>query len=149
MNHCISPCDDFFWLKCMKKVLGEDFRKGDKAQPLPGAKHPDDAIIDHHSKQIFIIEFKNQNVSGSVDEKILSGDSKRYSYTKQCNDIYQVHYIYFLSDFFKKNMYKSSLDNLDRLKIPYFFEEKKAENYIIKMLCIKRQALITDYFTRK
>lgn len=84
-----------------------------------GCKNPDECYIDEELKRIFIIEKKFQEKSGSVCEKIQTGEFKLWQY-KRLFPEYNIVYMYCLSDWFKRNC-KAELEYLDYKKISYFF----------------------------
>ena len=88
--------------------------------PAAGCKQPDEAYIDPEEKILFIIEKKFQQTGGSVDEKIQTGPFKQMHY-KELFPNYKLHYIYCLSDWFKKDEYKSTLHYLKTNDIPVFW----------------------------
>jgi len=84
-----------------------------------GCKNPDECYIDEELKNIFIIEKKFQQCSGSVCEKIQTPDFKLWQYSRTFPD-YTIVYIYCLSNWFKNNCI-AELEYLDFKKIPYFW----------------------------
>jgi hypothetical protein len=105
-------------------------------QPAAGCKQPDEAYIDLNRKIIFIIEKKFQQTPGSVDEKIQTGPFKKIHYSKQFPN-YKVNYIYCLSDWFKRDEYKSVLDYLQENSIPVFWgNDIEYKNDIINFMCL-------------
>lgn len=59
---------------------------------------PDNCIYVIVNNTLFIIEVKNQNVAGSVDEKLQTCDFKRKQYKKLLSQLnIEVEYIYILS----------------------------------------------------
>jgi hypothetical protein len=92
----------------------------------PGCKEPDEVYINESSKILYIIEKKFQQGPGSVDEKIQTGVFKRYYFQKVFPN-YMVHYIYCLSDWFKRPDYGSTLEYLKESNIPFYWGSD--ENY--------------------
>ena len=88
-------------------------------QKAHGCKNPDECYIDKESKNIFIIEKKFQQVSGSVCEKIQTPDFKLWQYSETFPD-YNIIYMYCLSDWFKKNCVRE-LKYLDIKGFKYFW----------------------------
>lgn len=114
--------------KCMKDKMNNDTPKAH------GCKNPDECYIDEESNNIFIIEKKFQQCSGSVCEKIQTPDFKLWQYSRTFPD-YTIIYIYCLSNWFKENC-KAELDYLDFKNIPYFWGSSKTYkddiiNYIL------------------
>jgi hypothetical protein len=100
-------------------------------QPAHGCRQPDEAYVDTARKKIVIIEKKFQEHGGSVCEKIQTGDFKRRQYQKMYPQ-FEVHYVYCLSSWFKKNC-AAEIDDLENYSnIPVFFghDEKYKENII-------------------
>lgn len=90
-----------------------------------GCKQPDECYVDENKKNIFIIEKKFQQCSGSVCEKIQTYDFKLWQYSRQFPE-YNIIYIYCLSTWFKLNCI-AELEYLDYKHISYFFGDD--ENY--------------------
>jgi hypothetical protein len=88
--------------------------------PASGCKKPDEAFINETCKIIYIIEKKFQQGSGSVDEKIQTGEFKKYHY-EQLFPEYKIEYIYCLSDWFKRSEYRSVIEFLGTKDIPIFW----------------------------
>ena len=99
--------------KCMINEISEDIEKAH------GCKNPDECYIDKESKNMFIIEKKFQQCSGSVCEKIQTPDFKIWQYSRMFPD-YNIVYIYCLSEWFKKNCV-AELEYLDFKNISYFW----------------------------
>jgi hypothetical protein len=99
--------------KCMKDEMDINIEKGH------GCKNPDECYIDKECKNIFIIEKKFQQCSGSVCEKIQTPDFKLWQYSRTFPG-YNIIYIYCLSDWFKKNCI-AELEYLDFKNICYFW----------------------------
>lgn len=93
-------------------------------------KIPDIAIYVKSSKTLFIIECKNQNRSGSTDEKIATGHFYKWLYNRLPN--MKVEYIYFLNDWFKNTKYKTILEYNREIGVHYFFDNQYQE--LIKLL---------------
>ena len=103
--------------KCFKDEMNKDIAKAH------GCKNPDECYIDEEFKNIFIIEKKFQQCSGSVCEKIQTPDFKLWQYSRTFPD-YTIIYIYCLSDWFKKNCI-AELEYLNFKNIPYFWGSSK------------------------
>lgn len=99
--------------KCMKDEIDISIEKAH------GCKNPDECYIDKELKNMFIIEKKFQQCSGSVCEKIQTPDFKLWQYSRTFPK-YNIIYIYCLSDWFKKNC-KAELEYLDFKNICYFW----------------------------
>lgn len=113
--------------KYMKDKLNKNIAKGH------GCKQPDECYIDEELKNMFIIETKFQKCSGSICEKIQSGDFKLWQYSRTFPD-YNIIYIYCLSDWYKINCI-AELEYLDYKKIPYFWGSSKTyKNDIINFI---------------
>ncbi|MBO6085955.1 MAG: hypothetical protein J6P19_06135 [Acetobacter sp.] len=85
---------------------------------------PDDAIYVINSNTMFIIEYKFQQVSGSVDEKLRSCDFKKKQYSKLLFPSIRVEYIFLLSDWFRQTKYKDDLEYINSTGCHYFFEDQ-------------------------
>lgn len=99
--------------KCMSNKIDSTVPKAH------GCKNPDECFINEHTKTIFIIEKKFQQVSGSVCEKIQTPDFKLWQYSRTFPE-YKIIYIYCLSDWFKDNC-KAELEYLEVKQIPVFW----------------------------
>lgn len=99
--------------KCMKDETNTNIKKAH------GCKNPDECYIDKDLKNMFIIEKKFQQCSGSVCEKIQTPDFKLWQYSRTFPD-YTIIYVFCLSDWFKKNCI-AELEYLDFKNIPYFW----------------------------
>lgn len=84
--------------KCMNDETNTNIEKAH------GCKNPDECYIDKDLKNMFIIEKKFQQCSGSVCEKIQTPDFKLWQYSRTFPD-YTIIYIFCLSDWFKKKLY--------------------------------------------
>lgn len=93
---------------------------------------PDDSIYVFTNNTFFIIEYKFQKVSGSVDEKLQTCDFKKKQYQKllhylnvehrlNVNNV-NIEYIYLLSNWFKQPSYKDVLEYINSVGCWYFFE---------------------------
>lgn len=101
----------------------------------PGCCEPDEVYIDNENKICYIIEKKNQSGGGSVDEKLQTGEFKKYHF-KQIIPNYTIHYIYCLSDWFKKTKYQCNLQYLEYKNIPYFWgDDANYKETIIQFIC--------------
>lgn len=113
--------------KCMKDKIDITIPKAH------GCKNPDECYIDNELKNIFIIEKKFQQCSGSVCEKIQTPDFKVWQYSRTFPD-YNIIYIYCLSDWFKKNCI-AELEYLNFKGIPYFWGSSETyKNDIINFI---------------
>lgn len=84
---------------------------------------PDDALYVVLNNTVYIIEKKNQNGAGSVDEKLQTCDFKKKQYKKLFSLLnYEVEYLYLLADWFKDPKYKDSLDYVISVGCQYYFE---------------------------
>ncbi|MBU1202457.1 hypothetical protein KKH39_00170 [Patescibacteria group bacterium] len=84
---------------------------------------PDDAIYVIKENTLFIIEVKYQQVGGSVDEKLQTCDFKLKQYKKLFSELnYEVEYIYIISDWFKSDGYKDTLEYIIEVGCKYYFE---------------------------
>ena len=105
-----------------------------------GCKNPDECYIDEESKNMFIIEKKFQQCSGSVCEKIQTPDFKLWQYSRTFPN-YNIIYMYCLSDWFKINC-KAELEYLDSKdkEISYFLGNSETyKNDIINFIINYKQ----------
>jgi hypothetical protein len=85
---------------------------------------PDEAILILAGKTLYIIEIKFQEVAGSVDEKLQTCDFKNKQYNKLLAPLgISVKYVYILSDWFKKDVYRDVLKYVESVGCFYFFHE--------------------------
>lgn len=114
--------------KYMEKI-GE---KNMMLKPAAGCKKPDEAYIDLEKKNIFIIEKKFQQTSGSADEKLQTGYFKQLHY-KELFPNFKIYYMYCLSDWFKRE--ESALKYLKDGGIPVFWgNSEKCKEKIIEFI---------------
>lgn len=84
---------------------------------------PDEAVYVICNNTLFVIEMKNQEVGGSVDEKLQTCDFKAKQYRKLLAQLnIEVEYIYILSDWFRKPEYKDTLDYVISVGCQYYFQ---------------------------
>ena len=100
------------------KANNVDWKKKISSQILP-----DNCIYVIVNNTLFIIEVKNQNVKGSVDEKLQTCDFKRKQYKKLLSQLnIEVEYVYILSPWFKQPKYKDVLDYIISVNCHYYFD---------------------------
>lgn len=84
---------------------------------------PDDSLLVHKTKTLYIIEKKFQHSSGSVDEKLQTCDFKKKQYSKLLAPLgIKVEYCYFLSDWFRQDEYRDVKDYILSVGCRYFFD---------------------------
>lgn len=84
---------------------------------------PDDSIYVFTNNTFFIIEYKFQKVSGSVDEKLQTCDFKKKQYQKLLYDLsVKVEYIYLLNNWFYAPKYKDVLEYINSVGCKYCFK---------------------------
>lgn len=85
--------------------------------------NPDECVICDNI--VYIIEIKNQNSHGSVDEKIQTAPYKLDYYNKLFDGLGfdDIKFIYVMNDFFKQPRYRSIFEYFDENGIIYFFNE--------------------------
>lgn len=72
--------------------------------------------------KITIIDYRYQQVAGSVDEKLQTCDFKKKQYKKLLSTLnIEVEYIYILNDWFRKPEYKDVLDYIHSVGCDYYF----------------------------
>lgn len=96
-------------------------------------KEPDEAYIIHYlfddTYDVRIIEKKNQNTSGSVEDKLLTGNTIRKIYQKLLPRNCQVSYAFCISDYLKRNFtsdttkYRVIREIFKEENIPLFYGE--------------------------
>lgn len=119
--------NQFNFMKYLNDKQNKDIK------PAHGCKNPDECYINEDTNTIYIIEKKFQQCSGSVCEKIQTGDFKRYVYSLLFPS-YKIIYIYCLSDWFKINC-PTELNILEnKYNIPILFGSD--ENYKQKIINI-------------
>jgi hypothetical protein len=110
------------FIEVSKSALHKHMEKiGEKnmtLKPAAGCKLPDEAYIDLEKKNMFIIEKKFQQTSGSADEKLQTGLFKQLHY-KELFPNFKIYYMYCLSDWFKRE--ESALNYLKDGGIPVFW----------------------------
>ncbi len=95
----------------------------DWKQKISSQLLPDNCIYVIVKNTLFIIEVKNQNVGGSVDEKLQTCDFKRKQYIKLLSQLnIEVEYVYILSQWFKAPKYKDVLDYIISVNCYYYFD---------------------------
>ena len=118
------------------KIMSDMNELNTSLSPASGCKFPDEAYINMDDKHVYIIEKKFQQCSGSVDEKIQTGQFKQYHYRKMFPN-FQVSYIYCLSNWFKRQDYTSVLEYLSENKIPVFWgDDPNYKEQISRFLCV-------------
>jgi hypothetical protein len=114
--------------KYMKNEMNTSIKKAH------GCKQPDECYIDKSEKKMFIIEKKNQNVGGSVCEKIQTPGFKKRHYNKLF-PTYDVEYIYVLSTWFFTNC-EAEIEDAEEIGIPIFNgDDSNCKKDLIKLLC--------------
>lgn len=118
----------------LHKYMQKNGKKNTDLQPAAGCKEPDEAYIDKDNNIVFIIEKKFQQGPGSVDEKIQTGPFKKIHYHELFPN-FKIYYIYCLSDWFKRDEYKSVLNYLRQNDIPIFWGSSETyKQDIIEMI---------------
>lgn len=106
------------------RFLSEDEYNIDWKQYLSKQLLPDNGLFVIVRDTLFIIEVKFQHVAGSVDEKLQTCDFKRKQYIKLVHSLgWKVEYVYVLSDWFKADCYKDTLDYILSVNCNYVFNE--------------------------
>ncbi len=84
---------------------------------------PDECFINLINNTAYIIEKKYQETKGSVDEKLPNCAFKKWEYEKLLKPLgYKVEFIYILSEWFKQEVYKDTLEYIQREGCYYFFD---------------------------
>ena len=88
---------------------------------------PDSAIIFEDYSKVIVFEIKNQEVQGSVDEKLQTCDFKKKQYLKILKKISPLklsfEYVYLLSNWFKKAKYQDTLQYIKDSGCSFYFME--------------------------
>ena len=126
---CVSGAQLFKYMKSIGEMSN--------LKPAKGCKRPDEAYIDN-DKNIFIIEKKYQRRSGSVEEKIQTGDFKQKHFNKLFPK-YNVNYIYCLNEWFKTEFESKERGGirsyLEECGVKVFWGERKSyKTKIIKYM---------------
>lgn len=84
-------------------------------------RHPDEAYLFRNGDNyaLKILEKKNQNVSGSVDTKLLAGIGFIKTYEKELGEGFAVTYAFCISSFMKKNYVSKKNDSLRKVNEEY------------------------------
>lgn len=84
---------------------------------------PDNSIFIIVDNKIIIIEVKNQNCAGSVDEKLQTCGFKLRQYKRLFKPAnIDAEYIYILNDWFKKPEYRDVLEYVREIGCDYYFD---------------------------
>lgn len=84
---------------------------------------PDEALYVIIENTLYVVEIKFQGVGGSVDEKLQTCDFKRKQYARLMAPLnIEVEYIYILNNWFRKPVYKDTLDYIISMGCQYYFE---------------------------
>lgn len=81
-------------------------------------RHPDEAYLIRNGETYIlkILEKKNQNTSGSVEDKLLTGYTIRFEYQECVGERFQVEYAYCLSEYLKNNYLSESIQKYKILR---------------------------------
>jgi len=79
------------------------FFKQNYSLELDWCRTPDEAYI-INDKKLIIIEKKNQNVNGSVEDKLWTGPIFKEEYEIIFKDIFEIQYIYCVSSFLQEKI---------------------------------------------
>lgn len=119
----------------LHKYMADIGEKNTNLQPAAGCKEPDEAYVNISKRAVYIIEKKFQQTPGSVDEKLQTGPFKKHHYSKLFPN-YKLHYIYCLSDWFKREEYTSVLEYLSDSNIPIFWgNDTNYKSLMIDFIC--------------
>ena len=118
-------CDkEFIYLsKCQLQKYMKYKGEMTDAPKMHGAKEPDQCYVNESNKNLFILEDKFQQTTGSVVEKIQTVNAKIDNYKEQY-PTYNIKYIYCLSNWFKNNI-QAELKFLEKHNIPIFWGDDK------------------------
>lgn len=118
-KHVADLCEKYSFYKQFLEPKGVVWKEHLSKRLLP-----DEALIVHNSKRVFIVEKKWQQCAGSVDEKLQTCDFKKKQYQKVVDSTgYQVEYLYLFNDWFEKPEYRDVLGYIEDVGCRYFFGE--------------------------
>lgn len=89
--------------KFFKQKIFNYYIKQNYSLELDWCRTPDEAYI-INDKKLIIIEKKNQNVNGSVEDKLWTGPIFKEEYEIIFKDIFEIQYIYCVSSFLQKKI---------------------------------------------
>jgi hypothetical protein len=98
---------------------------------------PDEAMYVEKQKTLYVLEYKTQNRSGSVDEKLNGGVAKLRQLNKMFDNKVVVKFGFVLSNFFDvPKKYPAWIEDIKQLdKIPVFWNDQKGiKNHICRWL---------------
>jgi hypothetical protein len=90
-----------------------------KVEAFHGCKQPDGAYLDAENRILVVVEVKNQNMGGSVIEKLQTAGVKRFNYREMYPSL-RVEYVYILSDWFRTQC-PGELRYLSTIDIPVYW----------------------------
>lgn len=102
-----------------------------------GCIEPDECYVNLENKIVFIIEKKNQNIRGSVCEKITTPPFKIWHFSQKIPQ-FKIIYIYCLNKWFRDNCSRE-LEYLRESNIPYFWGDgrtykKQVVQYMLSLI---------------
>lgn len=125
-------CAKHSFIKRMEKILNDTIYSVWSKKLLP-----DECLI--LGNNVYIIEKKYQQTSGSVDEKPQTVAFKKYQYDRLAKATgLTFHFCYLFNDWFLDNKYDDMLDFIEISGCSYFFNEipieyfKEIEQYVCK-----------------
>jgi hypothetical protein len=102
--------------------LAQRYPQIDKRTIWSKGLFPDKALV--VGNNLYIIEIKNQNREGSVDEKLQTCDFKKKQYQRLFHGTaIIVHYFYILNEWFRRAKYRDVLSYIEEVGCRYFFDE--------------------------
>lgn len=118
-NYCFSPDKNIIFCKQnnFKKYILDNYK-------IKLSRKPDGAIVNLKTKEIFILEMKNQNVEGSVDLKLYAGIGIKREYEKLLPD-FKIKYCFILNDWYKKEKYSTMKEILYEFGIKIYYGDDK------------------------
>jgi len=135
--HKVSEDIKLFYKTHFTKFLNFTTGKNIKKESsIPNIPQPDEVFLNEKNKTVYILEKKNQNIEGSVDNKLALAPYYIWLYERIFEIIgfnYKVKYAFLLNEETKKlNGPKSKLLYNEHLGIPVWYESDNYREAILK-----------------
>ena len=113
-NHLAEYYEKHKFYKYFLEPLGVDYTNIISSKLLP-----DGVIV--NGNNVYVVEMKYQNRTGSVDEKLQTCDFKKKQSQKLCKPIgYNLVYIYLLNEWFDQEKYDDVFEYMESVGCQYF-----------------------------